>query len=177
MRANRDPPENLIRAGEIARGGIMAGNGSAQDGFSDAERAAMKERAAELRAQRGGAKKADQAQAVQDKIAEMPDEERALAERVHAIVVMNAPQLDPKLWYGMPAYAKDGAVVCFFQAATKFDSRYCTVGFNDAAALDDGPMWPTTFALTAMTPETEARLVELVRRAVGTPAPSEEPGT
>jgi uncharacterized protein YdhG (YjbR/CyaY superfamily) len=145
----------------------MAANTDTEtDGFTEAERAAMKERAAELRAQKGGAKKADQAQAVLEKIAEMPTDERALAERVHAIVVTTAPQLDPKLWYGMPAYAKDGKVLCFFQAATKFESRYCTFGFNDGASLDDGEMWPTSFALVSMSAATEKRIADLVQRAL-----------
>ena len=100
------------------------------------------------------------------KIAEMPEADRAMAERLHAVVKASAPDLSPKLWYGMPAYAKDGKVVCFFQSADKFKSRYATFGFNDAANLDDGAMWPTSFALKELTPDEEARIGELVKRAV-----------
>jgi uncharacterized protein YdhG (YjbR/CyaY superfamily) len=138
------------------------------DGFSAAERAAMKERAAELRAEgKKGAKKADGLQAVLDRIADMAPEDRALAERVHMVVTTTAPQLSPKTYYGMPAYANaDGKVVVFFQDAGKFDSRYATLGFNDTAHLDDGDFWPTSFAVQAWSPEVEAKVVELVRAAV-----------
>jgi uncharacterized protein YdhG (YjbR/CyaY superfamily) len=137
-------------------------------GFSKAELAAMKERAEELRTSgRGGKKKADDAQALLAKIAEMPDDERALAERLHVIVATVAPQLLPKTWYGMPAYANaDGKVVLFFQNASKFESRYSTLGFNDPANLDEGTMWPTTFAVTALTEADVKRVEDLVRRAV-----------
>jgi uncharacterized protein YdhG (YjbR/CyaY superfamily) len=137
-------------------------------GFSDAERAAMKERAEELRsAARGGKKKSDDAKALLDKIAEMPDAERVLAERIHVIVSSVAPELSPKTWYGMPAYANEaGKVVIYFQAATKFESRYCTLGFNDAATLDDGTMWPTSYAITELTDSDVSRIEQLVRRAV-----------
>jgi uncharacterized protein YdhG (YjbR/CyaY superfamily) len=137
-------------------------------GFSKAELAAMKERAEELRTSgRGGKKKADDAQALLTKIAEMPDDERALAERLHVIVTSVAPQLLPKTWYGMPAYANaDGKVVLFFQNASKFESRYSTLGFNDPANLDEGTMWPTTFAVTALTEADVKRVEDLVRRAV-----------
>jgi uncharacterized protein YdhG (YjbR/CyaY superfamily) len=138
-------------------------------GFTEAERAAMKERAEELRSSgRGGRKKSDDAQALLSKIAEMPEEERVLAERVHLIVTAVAPDLSPKTWYGMPAYANaDGKVVVYFQAATKFESRYCTLGFNDSAKLDDGTMWPTSYALTSLTDADVRRIEELVARAVG----------
>ena len=138
------------------------------DGFTAAEREAMKQRAAELRAEgRKGAKKADGLQAVLDRIAEMAPADRALAERVHATVTANAPQLWAKTWYGMPAYANEaGKVVVFFQDAGKFDARYATLGFNDSAALDDGDMWATSFALAGWTPEVEAKVSALVRAAV-----------
>src|SRR5207342_1493566 len=122
------------------------------DGFTAEERDAMKERAKELKAARG---KAEDETAVLEKIAEMSDADRAIAERVHAIVKANAPELSPKLWYGQPAYAKAGKVVCFFQPADKFGTRYSTFGFNDSAHLDDGTMWPTAYALTKLTPTTE----------------------
>lgn len=133
-------------------------------GFSAEERAAMKERAKELKA---SASRAEAEKAVLEAIAEMPESDRTLAERVHAIIRENAPALSPRLWYGQPAYAKDGEVVLFFQNASKFKSRYATLGFNDPANLDDGAMWPTAFALTKLTPEVEATIAELVRRAAG----------
>lgn len=133
------------------------------DTFSDDERAAMKERARELRASG-----ADGEAEVRAKIAEMQGSDRAIAERVHAIVRETAPALVPKTWYGMPAYARDGRVVCFFQAAQKFKSRYATLGFSDNAQLDDGAMWPTSFALKSLDAAVEARIVALVRQAVGT---------
>jgi uncharacterized protein YdhG (YjbR/CyaY superfamily) len=141
----------------------------ASEGFSEAERAAMKERARELKAQgRSGQKKADNERAVLDAIAEMPDADRALAERIHVVVGEEAPGLLPKTWYGMPAYANAaGKVVCFFQAAAKFDARYATLGFNDAATLDDGPMWPVTFAIVEWTPAVEQEVRRLVQGAVG----------
>jgi len=137
------------------------------DGFTAEERAAMKERAAELRAEgRKGAKKADGLQAVLDRIADMPPEDRALAERVHLTVTTAAPHLAPKTWYGMPAYANEaGKVVVYFQDAGKFKSRYSTLGFNDDAALDDGDMWPTSFAITGWSPQVEERLTALVKAA------------
>jgi uncharacterized protein YdhG (YjbR/CyaY superfamily) len=138
------------------------------DGFSAAEREAMKQRAAELRAEGSkGAKKADALQAVLDRIAEMAPDDRVLAERVHATVLANAPQLSPKTWYGMPAYADaTGKVVVFFQAAGKFDARYATLGFQDTAHLDDGDMWPTSFALAGWSPAVEQRVTALVRASV-----------
>lgn len=135
-------------------------------GFTEAERAAMKERSKELRAAKGG-KKADPEADVLAKIAEMSEPDRSLAERLHALVKEHAPSLTPRTWYGMPAYARDGKVLCFFQASEKFGARYATLGFNDVASLDDGTMWPTAFALTARTPENEARISELLRKAVG----------
>jgi uncharacterized protein YdhG (YjbR/CyaY superfamily) len=132
-------------------------------GFTDEERAAMKERAQELKAQKT---KADGERAVLAKIAEMPKPDRAIAKRIHAIVKANAPDLSPRTWYGMPAYAKDGKVVCFFQSAQKFKSRYATFGFNDSANLDKGNMWPTSFAVKKLTAAEEARIVALVKKAV-----------
>ena len=139
-----------------------------QEGFSAEERAAMKERAAELRAEgRKGAKKADGLQAVLDRIAEMAPDDRALAERVHMAVTANAPELSPKTWYGMPAYTNDaGKVVVFFQDAGKFNYRYSTLGFQDPANLDDGDMWPVSFALEKWTPEVEEKVAALVSAAV-----------
>ena len=138
-------------------------------GFSDAERAAMKERARELKAQgRSGQKKADNEQAVLETIADMPSADRIIAERIHAIVASNAPDLMPRTWYGMPAYANaDGKIVCFFKAASKFDGRYAVLGFEDAAKLDDAPMWPVVFAIVQWNPAVENKLVELVKTAVG----------
>ncbi|HSE08835.1 MAG TPA: hypothetical protein VLB29_09220 [Nocardioidaceae bacterium] len=138
------------------------------EGFSAEERAAMKERAAELRAEgRKGAKKADGLQAVLDRIAEMAPEDRALAERVHMTVTANAPELSPKTWYGMPAYADaDGKVVVFFQDSGKFNYRYSTLGFQDTANLDDGDLWPVSYALRQWSPEVEKKIVELVKAAI-----------
>ena len=138
------------------------------DGFSAAERAAMKERAAELRAEgKKGAKKADGLQAVLDSIAKMAPEDRVLAERVHVAVTKSAPELMPKTWYGMPAYANaDGKVVVFFQDAGKFKYRYSTVGFQDAANLDNGDMWPVAYALKQWSPKVEKQLVQLVKAAI-----------
>ena len=132
-------------------------------GFTDDERAAMKERAQELKAE---ASKADGESALLAKIAEMQGSERAVAKRLHAIIKASAPALSPKTWYGMPAYAKDGKVVCFFQSAQKFKSRYATFGFSDEANLDEGAMWPTAFALTELTAADEARIGALVKKAV-----------
>ena len=143
--------------------------GKASKGFTDEERAAMRERAQELKAgaRRGpGAGKADGESDVLAKIAEMPEPDRAMAERLHAVIKASAPALSPRTWYGMPAYAKDGKVVCFFQSAHKFKSRYATFGFNDEANLDDGAMWPTSFALKKLTAADEKRIGALVRKAV-----------
>ena len=137
-------------------------------GFSADERAAMKARAAELRAEgRKGAKRADGLTAILDRIAEMDPADRALAEHVHAVVTRTAPDLMPKTWYGMPAYAdSDGKVVVFFQDAGKFKYRYCTLGFQDAANLDDGDMWPASFALVGWSPAVEKKVVTLVKAAI-----------
>ena len=143
--------------------------GKKSEGFTDEERAAMKERAQELKAdaRRGPrADKADGESAVLAKIAEMPEPDRAMAERLHAIIKASAPALSPKTWYGMPAYAKDGNVVCFFQSAQKFKTRYATLGFSDKANLDEGAMWPTAFALKELTAADEARIGALVKKAV-----------
>ncbi|MEV4258888.1 DUF1801 domain-containing protein [Spirillospora sp. NPDC049652] len=146
-------------------------NDATAEKFSAEERAAMKERAKELKASGRRASKAEKAaQAEADvvaKIAEFPEPDRSMAERIHAIVKDAAPNLEPKLWYGMPSYALDGKVVCFFQNADKFKARYATLGFNDSARLDEGTMWPTAYALTELTPEVEARIAELVKRAAG----------
>jgi uncharacterized protein YdhG (YjbR/CyaY superfamily) len=139
------------------------------EGLTDEERAAMKQRTKELKteARRGrGAGKADAESDVLAKLAELPEPDRALGERLHAIIKASAPALTPKTWYGMPAYAKDGKVVCFFQAAHKFKTRYATFAFNDSANLDDGAMWPTAFALTELTAAVEARIAALVKKAV-----------
>jgi uncharacterized protein YdhG (YjbR/CyaY superfamily) len=138
-------------------------------GFTDEERAAMKERAQELKAQARRGPHADKADGESDvlaKIAEMPQPDRAMAERLHEIVKASAPALSPKTWYGMPAYAKDGKVLCFFQSAQKFNSRYATLGFSDKANLDEGAMWPTSFALKEFTATEEAKISALVKRAV-----------
>jgi uncharacterized protein YdhG (YjbR/CyaY superfamily) len=139
------------------------------EGFTDEERLAMKERAHELKPRRRGgrADKVDPEIAVLAKIAEMPEPDRAMAERLHAVVKASAPVLTSRLWYGMPAYAKDGKVVCFFQSSQKFKTRYSTLGFSDQANLDEGAMWPVAFALTDLTGAEEERVGELVRRAVG----------
>ena len=137
--------------------------------FTDEERAAIKERAREERAaaRRGPrAAKADGESDVLAKIADMRETDRAMAERIHAVIKASAPALSPRTWYGMPAYAKDGKVVCFFQSAQKFNTRYATLGFNDAANLDEGTMWPTAFALTELTAADEARIGTLVKKAV-----------
>jgi uncharacterized protein YdhG (YjbR/CyaY superfamily) len=137
-------------------------------GFTEAERAAMRARADELRSSgRGGAKKADEAQACLDAIAAMPDADRVLAERVHSLVSEAAPGLRPKTWYGMPAYVdEDGKVVCFFKAAAKFGGRYATLGFSDVAHLDDGDLWPTEYAVRAMSAPVATTLERLLRKAV-----------
>jgi uncharacterized protein YdhG (YjbR/CyaY superfamily) len=138
------------------------------DGFTDEERAAMRERAKELRAEARASKDREAGERdVLAKIAEMPKADRAMAERIHQIVKANAPELSPKTWYGMPAYAKDGKIVCYFQAAAKFKARYATFGFDQAALLDEGTMWPTSFALTKLTAKDEAVIAELVKKAVG----------
>lgn len=142
-----------------------SGNGAG--GFTAEEREAMRERAKELKASRAGGGGASDEDAVLAKIAAMAAADRAFAERIHAIVKASAPALAPKLWYGMPAYAKNGKVVCFFQDARKFKSRYATLGFSDQAALDEGNMWPSSFALKEIGAAEEARIAALVKRAVG----------
>jgi uncharacterized protein YdhG (YjbR/CyaY superfamily) len=138
------------------------------DGFSAEERAAMKERAAELRAEgKKGAKRADGLQATLDAIGKMDAEDRSLAERLHVVVTAHAPQLEPKTWYGMPAYANaDGKVVIFFQNAGKFSYRYSTIGFQDTATIDDGDLWPVAYAVTSWTPKVEKQVAALVEKAV-----------
>jgi len=147
--------------------GGQTGSGKTSKGFSDEERAAMKERAKELKAEaRADRDRAAGESDVLAKIAEMPRPDRAMAKRIHAIVTASAPALSPKTWYGMPAYAKDGKVVCFFQSAAKFSARYATFGFSDEANLDKGAMWPTSFALKELTAADEAKIGALVKRAV-----------
>ncbi|HKW00150.1 MAG TPA: DUF1801 domain-containing protein [Vicinamibacterales bacterium] len=133
------------------------------EGFTDEERAAMRDRVQEMKS-RGS--RADDERAVLAKIAEMAPADRAMAERIHAIVTTSAPGLSPRLWYGMPAYAKDGKVVCFFQGAQKFKTRYSSLGFSDQANLDDGAVWPVAFALTALSAADEAKIAALVKKAV-----------
>ena len=168
-------PGSVTRATGATRASGATGATDADDGaaetFSPEERAAMKERAKELRAASkrgtsGTSREADLA-AVLAKIAEMPGPDRRMAERLHAVITHAAPDLAPKLWYGMPAYAKNGTVLCFFQGADKFKTRYSTLGFNDVALLDDGTMWPTAYALTELTAADENVIAELVTKAVG----------
>jgi uncharacterized protein YdhG (YjbR/CyaY superfamily) len=143
--------------------------GKASKGFTDEERAAMGERAQELKAAARRGPRADKADGESDviaKIAAMPEPDRTMAERLHAIIKASAPALAPRTWYGMPAYAKGGNVVCFFQSAQKFKTRYATFGFSDKANLDEGDMWPTAFALTELTAAEVARIIALVKRAV-----------
>jgi uncharacterized protein YdhG (YjbR/CyaY superfamily) len=156
-------------AGNGAQQSAKSTTGKASKGFTDEERAAMRERSQELKAaaRRGPrAGKADGESDVLAKIAEMPTPDRAMAKRLHALIKASAPALSPRTWYGMPAYAKDGKVVCFFQSAQKFKSRYATFGFNDTANLDEGAMWPTAFALKELTAAEEARIAALVKKAV-----------
>ena len=143
--------------------------GKASKGFTDEERAAMRERAGELKAAARRGSRADKADGESDvlaKIAEMPEADRVMAERLHALIKASAPALAPRTWYGMPAYAKDGKVVCFFQSAHKFKSRYATFGFSDKANLDEGAMWPTSFALKELTAAQEKKIGALVKKAV-----------
>ena len=144
--------------------------GEASGGFTDEERSAMKERAREVKASRRRSPRASEADGERDlleKISEMQEPDRGMAERIHAIVTANAPDFAPRTWYGMPAYARDGSVVCFFQPAQKFKARYATLGFNDKAHLDDGTMWPVAYALTELTAADEARIAALVKKAAG----------
>ena len=155
--------EIVVAAGDKLAGGSTQSDTDAER-FTAEERAAMKERAKEMKAAKGG-KKRDGTAEVLEKIADMADEDRVLAERVHQIITETAPELTPRTWYGMPAYAKDGKVLCFFQDAAKFKARYATLGFQDTASLDDGKMWPTSFALVELTPAVEEEIAALVRRA------------
>ena len=150
-----------------AKASAEKATGGTSKGLTAEERAAVRDRAKELRAEARASKTRETGErAVLEKIAEMPEPDRALGERLHAIIKASAPALSPKTWYGMPAYAKDGKVVCYFQSAHKFKSRYATFGFNDAANLDEGTMWPTAFALTELTAADEARIGALVKKAV-----------
>ena len=145
----------------------ITATGKKVKGFTDEERAAIKERAKELKVEaRANKNKTEGESAVLAKIAEMPEPDRAMGERLHAIIKASAPALSPRLWYGMPAYAKDGKVVCFFQSAQKFNTRYATFAFSDAANLDEGHLWPTAFALKELTAAEEARIGALVKKAV-----------
>ena len=157
MNPKKDTQKSTKRSTEITQ---------KYQGFTDEERAAMKARAQELKAETSGDKTNGES-AVLAKIAELPEPERTMGLRLHAIIQASAPALSPRLWYGMPAYAKDGKVVCFFQDAAKFKARYCTLGFQDPAQLDEGSMWATSFAITALTRADEKRITDLVRRAVG----------
>ncbi len=161
--ADRKPAEN----GTQKSAKSTTASGKTSSGFTDEERAAMKERARELKAEaRADKNKADGERDVLAKIAEMKGPDRVMAKRLHAIITASAPALSPKTWYGMPAYARDGKVVCFFQSAQKFNTRYATLGFSDAANLDKGAMWPTSFALKELTAADEAKIAALVKRAV-----------
>jgi uncharacterized protein YdhG (YjbR/CyaY superfamily) len=143
------------------------GTQKSSEGFTAEEQAAMKERAKELKAEaRMNKNRAEGEKAVFEKIAEMEGADRAMAEKLHEIITASVPDLLPKTWYGMPAYAKDGKVVCFFQSAQKFNARYATFGFNDTANLDEGDMWPTSFALKELTPTVEEKIGALVKKAV-----------
>ncbi len=157
-----DPQKSAKRA--------TAAGSKTYEGFSDEERAAMKDRAQELKsATRRGPRAGQAADGEADvlaKIAEMQESDRALAERLHAVIKASAPGLSPRLWYGMPAYARDGKMICFFQSAQKFNTRYATLGFSDKANLDDGAMWPIYYALTELTAAVEARIVALVQQAL-----------
>ncbi|HEY8468154.1 MAG TPA: DUF1801 domain-containing protein [Longimicrobiales bacterium] len=160
-KGSREPADGRKPAKAAGRARSAA---NAAEGFSAEEREAMRERARELRAAARG--KVDGERAVLEKLAAMPEPDRAIGERIHAIVRATAPGLSPRLWYGMPAYARDGKVVCFFQPAHKFKTRYATLGFNDAANLDDGALWPVAFAVKALTAAEEAEIARLVARAV-----------
>jgi uncharacterized protein YdhG (YjbR/CyaY superfamily) len=154
--------------GDTSKPTKEAAAGDRSKGFTAQERAAMKERARELKAEeRANKSRADGERDLLAKVAEMSQPDRGLAERLHELIKDSAPELSPKTWYGMPAYAKDGKIVCFFQAASKFEARYATLGFNDTANLDEGAMWPTAFALKELTPVEEGRIRELLRKAVG----------
>ncbi len=146
---------------------VFAGS-TAATGFTDEERSAMQERAQEMKSSARRGKKQDEEPALLEKLAAMAPQDRAIGDRLHAIVKASAPSLSPKLWYGMPAYAnQDGQVVCFFQDARKFKTRYATLGFSDKARLDDGQMWPTSYALMALAPAVEAKIADLLKKALG----------
>src|SRR5919106_694647 len=155
--------EGTMSAKKATQKSAKRTTGKASKGFTKEERAAMKERAQELKAE---ARRADGEKAVLAAIAKMPEPDRSMGKRLHALIKASAPTLSPKTWYGMPAYAKDDKVVCFFQSADKFKSRYATFGFNDTANLDQGAMWPTSFALRELTATDEARISALVKKAV-----------
>jgi uncharacterized protein YdhG (YjbR/CyaY superfamily) len=146
-----------------AKSSTAAATKKRYDGFSEEEKAAMRDRVQE---QKVAARRADEESALLEKIAQLPEPERAMAKRLHAVIKASAPQLSPTTWYGMPAYAKNGKIVCFFQSALKFKTRYATLGFSDAAHLDEGNMWPVAYSLTKMTAADEARIVALVKKAV-----------
>jgi uncharacterized protein YdhG (YjbR/CyaY superfamily) len=166
-KAKQKPTKDSARKSTQKSAKRTTGTNKKSKGFTDEERAAMKERAQELKAEaRRGADKAGGESVVLAKIAEMTGPDRAMAQRLHAIIKASAPVLSPKTWYGMPAYAKDGKVVCYFQSAQKFKSRYATFGFSDEANLDEGAMWPTSFALKELTAAEEARIGGLVKKAV-----------
>lgn len=145
----------------------MSGTKDQAGGFSEAEREAMKARAEELRAEKGGRRKATDLEKLLEVIEEMPEQDRAIAAGLHTLVSRTAPELDGRTWYGMPSWAKDGEILLFMQPSGTFGTRYSTVGFNDGAALDDGDMWPTSFAVTRLTPEVKERITELLGRALG----------
>ena len=157
------PTKTTQKAAKATQKAAKSNTGKPSKGFTAEERAAMRERVKELKAE---ASRADGERAVLEKIAAMAESDRAMAERVHAIVKASAPDLTPRTWYGMPAYAKDDKIICFFRDAGKFKTRYATFGFSDKANLDEGAMWPTDFALTKMTREVEARIKKLVKQAV-----------
>ncbi len=167
MAEKKDPGKPAHTKGTPKSANSTTAIGKASKGFTDEERIAMKERAQELKAEsRTDKDKADGESAVLGKIAEMPEPDRAMGERLHALIKASAPVLSPRLWYGMPAYAKDGKVVCFFQSAQKFKTRYSTFGFSDSANLDEGALWPTAFALKELTAAVEARIGAAVKQAV-----------
>jgi uncharacterized protein YdhG (YjbR/CyaY superfamily) len=169
----KDTTKTATRASAARSAGAAKSTGAARKsaGFSDFEKAAMKERAAELKAESRRGSKADREAGgeadVLAAIAAMPNADRVIGERVHILVKEAAPDLSPRTWYGMPAYARGEKVVCFFQGAAKFKARYSTLGFSDQAKLDEGDFWPTSFAVKALTPATEARIAALVKKAVG----------
>jgi len=152
---------------KVARKAANSGRATAKPAFSDEERAAIRERAKEAKTAASRGEKASEEPAVLAKIAALPEPDRAMATRLHTIIMASAPGLTPRLWYGMPAYAKNGNTICFFQDARKFKTRYATLGFSDKATLDEGNMWPTSYALMKLTAADEARIVELVKKAVG----------